>query len=105
MGWCDDITTVLRCAVYHQGVLGIGRYVDACIAHLFSCCLMRVVASDMSSSTGFPNAAGLYSRASHLADNTATAVTRMQHAGFIIMGITNTSELCMWIESNNTVYG
>lgn len=26
-------------------------------------------------------------------------------AGFIILGVTNTSELCMWWESNNPVYG
>ncbi len=26
-------------------------------------------------------------------------------AGFVIVGVTNTSELCMWWESNNKVYG
>ena len=29
----------------------------------------------------------------------------MKSAGCILVGVTNVSELCMWMESNNTVYG
>jgi fatty acid amide hydrolase 2 len=33
------------------------------------------------------------------------AVGRLRAAGAIPLGVTNTSELCMWMESNNRVYG
>ena len=33
----------------------------------------------------------------------ATVVRRMRAAGFIALGVTNTSELCMWFESDNPV--
>src|SRR5919112_311113 len=35
----------------------------------------------------------------------ALAVQRLIDAGFIPLGVTNTSEMTMWIESNNRVYG
>ena len=55
--------------------------------------------------TGMPNTAGLVSRRGALATGDATAVRRLRDAGAIAMGVTNTSELCMWMESNNGVYG
>lgn len=55
--------------------------------------------------TGMPNTAGLASRVGQLAVSDATAVARMRAAGAIPLGVTNTSELCMWMESNNRVYG
>ncbi len=55
--------------------------------------------------TGMPNAAGLVSRRDVIADSDATAVKRVRAAGAIPLGVTNTSELCMWMESNNYLYG
>lgn len=55
--------------------------------------------------TGMPNTAGLVSRAGHLATRDATAVARLRAAGAIPLGVTNVSELCMWMESHNKVYG
>jgi fatty acid amide hydrolase 2 len=55
--------------------------------------------------TGMPNTAGLMARAGQPASEDATAVRRLREAGAIPMGVTNTSELCMWMESNNEVYG
>ena len=55
--------------------------------------------------TGMPNSAGLYSRRERRAEQDATAVARYRAAGAIPLGVTNTSELCMWMESNNFVYG
>jgi fatty acid amide hydrolase 2 len=52
-----------------------------------------------------PNCAGLVSRAAHRSTSDATAVARLRRAGAIPLGVTNTSELCMWIESDNKVYG
>ncbi len=55
--------------------------------------------------TGMPQSAGLVARASHRAREDAVAVARLRAAGFIPLGVTNVSELCMWMESNNRVYG
>jgi fatty acid amide hydrolase 2 len=55
--------------------------------------------------TGMPNAPGLVSRRHLIAERDATAVARLRAAGAIPPGVTNTSELCMWMESNNHVYG
>jgi fatty acid amide hydrolase 2 len=55
--------------------------------------------------TGMPNAAGLVSRKDHRAEHDAPAVARLRAAGAIPIGVTNTSELTMWIESNNRLYG
>ncbi len=54
---------------------------------------------------GMPNTSGLVSRRGITSKSDATAVKRMRAAGVIPLGVTNTSELCMWMESNNRVYG
>ena len=54
---------------------------------------------------GMPQSSGLFSRKDYRSDRNATAVSRYKKAGAIILGVTNTSELCMWMESNNKVYG
>jgi fatty acid amide hydrolase 2 len=55
--------------------------------------------------TGMPNSSGLWSRRDVIAAEDATAVARLRAAGAIPLGVTNVSELCMWMESINTVYG
>ncbi|MFT6629665.1 MAG: fatty acid amide hydrolase 2, partial [Flavobacteriales bacterium] len=55
--------------------------------------------------TGMPQCAGLESLAHRRATTDATAVRRLRQAGAIPLGVTNLSELCMWMESNNRVYG
>lgn len=52
-----------------------------------------------------PNAAGLISRANVISSVDAPAVGLLRRAGAIPIGVTNTSELCMWLESNNHLYG
>jgi fatty acid amide hydrolase 2 len=54
---------------------------------------------------GMPNSTGLVARAEIRASETAPAAQRLIDAGAIPLGVTNTSELCMWIESNNRLYG
>ncbi|HYV15829.1 MAG TPA: amidase [Conexibacter sp.] len=54
---------------------------------------------------GMPNCTGLVARAGLRSTETAPAAQRLIDAGAIPLGVTNTSELCMWIESDNRVYG
>jgi fatty acid amide hydrolase 2 len=54
---------------------------------------------------GMPNCAGLAARRTLRSREDATAVARLRRAGAIPLGVTNVSELCMWMESSNTVYG
>jgi fatty acid amide hydrolase 2 len=54
---------------------------------------------------GLPNTAGSLDRKDVIAEDPATAVGRLEAAGAIVLGVTNTSELTMWIESDNRVWG
>ena len=54
---------------------------------------------------GLPNCAGLLARRELRAAETAPVARRLIDAGAIPLGLTNTSEVCLWIESNNPVYG
>lgn len=54
---------------------------------------------------GMPHSAGLVARRDVIAEQDATAAARLRAAGAIPLGVTNVSELCMWMESDNKVYG
>ncbi|KAM9325913.1 fatty-acid amide hydrolase 2 [Gastrophryne carolinensis] len=54
---------------------------------------------------GMPQSSGLVSRQSLRSTTDATVVARLKRAGAIPLGVTNCSELCMWYESSNNVYG
>ena len=54
---------------------------------------------------GMPNSSGLVSRRHLRSTHDAPTVARLRAAGAIPLGVTNTSELCMWMESSNKVYG
>lgn len=54
---------------------------------------------------GMPNASGLLARKDIISEKDAVTVERIRKSGAIPMGVTNTSELCMWMESFNKVYG
>src|SRR5579862_7841203 len=53
--------------------------------------------------TGMPHTSGLWSRRDVVAKEDAVAVARLREAGAIPLGVTNLSELCMWMESQNKV--
>lgn len=57
--------------------------------------------------SGMPQTAGFVPRSmTHAAvEKDATVVERLRKAGFVILGVTNTSELCFWSECNNHLYG
>jgi fatty acid amide hydrolase 2 len=54
---------------------------------------------------GMPFTSGLVARKGPPAEQDAVGVARLRAAGAIPLGVTNVSELCMWMESNNRVYG
>ncbi len=54
---------------------------------------------------GMPQTAGSVARKDVVAERSATAVQRLVDAGAIPLGVTNTSELTLWIESENRVWG
>ncbi len=54
---------------------------------------------------GMPNSTGLVARAAVRSEVSAPAAQRLVDAGAIPLGVTNTSELCMWIEADNRLYG
>lgn len=54
---------------------------------------------------GLKHTAGLHHRKDITAPQDADVVKSMKRAGAIPLGVTNVSELCMWWESVNTVYG
>jgi fatty acid amide hydrolase 2 len=54
---------------------------------------------------GMPNAAGLIARRDVRSERSAPSVERLTEAGAIPIGVTNTSELTLWIESANRLYG
>jgi fatty acid amide hydrolase 2 len=54
---------------------------------------------------GMPNCAGLHHRHELRAEANSTVVARIVAAGAIPLGVTNVSELTLWIESTNRVYG
>jgi fatty acid amide hydrolase 2 len=54
---------------------------------------------------GLPSCAGVVARAEHRCERTATAVSRLFDAGAICLGLTNLSELTLWVETENRVYG
>uniref|UniRef100_UPI003AAC5080 fatty-acid amide hydrolase 2-B n=1 Tax=Centroberyx gerrardi TaxID=166262 RepID=UPI003AAC5080 len=54
---------------------------------------------------GMPHSTGVISRRRVLATVDAPPVALLKRAGAIPLGVTNTSELCMWSESHNHLYG
>ena len=54
---------------------------------------------------GHPHTGGVVARAEHRAEATAPAAQRLLDAGAIPLGLTNVSELTLWVESENRLYG
>ena len=54
---------------------------------------------------GMPNCSGLVARQDFVAHEDAVVVRRLRQAGAIPIAVSNCSELCMWWESANRVYG
>jgi fatty acid amide hydrolase 2 len=54
---------------------------------------------------GMPSCAGVVARREHRCSGNAPSAGRLLDAGAILLGLTNVSELTMWVETENRVYG
>eukprot|EP00475_Leptophrys_vorax_P009400 TRINITY_DN16245_c0_g1_i1.p1 TRINITY_DN16245_c0_g1~~TRINITY_DN16245_c0_g1_i1.p1 ORF type:complete len:457 (+),score=111.81 TRINITY_DN16245_c0_g1_i1:111-1481(+) len=54
---------------------------------------------------GMPLSTGLISRRHVIATRNSPVIQRAMDSGMILLGVTNTSELCLWMESHNELYG
>ncbi|MDN7743898.1 amidase [Burkholderia multivorans] len=54
---------------------------------------------------GLPHTAGSTLRLAHRAKSDATVVARIRAAGAVVIGLTNQSEMALWPEASNLVYG
>lgn len=52
-----------------------------------------------------PNTTGLVRRKGYRAPEDSDVVRNMREAGGILLGVTNTSELCFWMETRNNLNG
>ncbi|KAF4795339.1 Fatty-acid amide hydrolase 2 [Turdus rufiventris] len=78
---------------------------DDCLEEKFPLLGVPITVKEAFSLYGMPNTSGLVNRRNVTATSDATVVSRLKQAGAIPLGVTNCSELCMWYESSNRVYG
>ncbi|XP_063026270.1 fatty-acid amide hydrolase 2 isoform X2 [Melospiza melodia melodia] len=78
---------------------------DDCLEEKFPLLGVPITVKEAFSLYGMPNTSGLVNRRNVIATSDATVVARLKQAGAIPLGVTNCSELCMWYESSNRVYG
>eukprot|EP00758_Cryptobia_borreli_P005937 Tbor_TRINITY_DN5016_c0_g2::TRINITY_DN5016_c0_g2_i2::g.14346::m.14346/K19176/FAAH2; fatty acid amide hydrolase 2 len=64
------------------------------------CCVKECMFVD-----GMPCASGMAKRMNYISECNSPVVQNVRDSGAIVLGVTNTSELCMWMESSNQVYG
>ena len=54
---------------------------------------------------GMPHTSGVAAREGVVASADAPVVAGLKDAGFVVLGVTNVSEACMWWEAHNGLYG
>jgi fatty acid amide hydrolase 2 len=67
--------------------------------------VVECVVSNAMFSAGLPNTSGSVRRRGVRSEHDADVIALMRKAGAIPLALTNISELCMWYESTNFVYG
>ena len=73
---------------------------DLPVLHGVPCTIKEAIALE-----GMPFTSGVVARRGQVAAETAPTAARLLAAGAIPLGTTNVSELTMWVESDNRVYG
>ena len=115
---CRDVNSTLNCVVdqrFEEALREAGD-VDlrlAALSEAEKCQLFRekpflgipFTTKDWFSVRGLSWSSGLLARKDVKGETDAPVVAAMKEAGGIMLAVTNVSELCMWMESNNKVYG
>ena len=73
---------------------------EAGVLHGVPCTIKEVIGV-----RGMPNTGANVPRKDAVARRDATVVRRLRKAGAIVLGVTNLSELGLWIETTNVIYG
>ncbi|CAG7815292.1 unnamed protein product [Allacma fusca] len=82
-----------------------GEYTEAELEEKYPLLGVPFTIKDSYCVEGLKHTAGHYKRKDYTAPEDATVVTMLKAVGAIPLGVTNVSELCMWWEAVNTVYG
>ena len=64
-----------------------------------------IIIKECFSVDGKPFTGGVASRRGVIGDHDCAAVRRLRECGLVVLGLANTSEGCMWFESDNPIYG
>ena len=116
--YCRDVNPILNCVVDQrfEEALSEAEDVDLSLSSLSEeqkSQLFRAkpflgipfTTKDWFSVRGLSWSSGLLARKGVKGCEDAPVVAAMKRAGGIMLAVTNVSELCMWMESNNKVYG
>lgn len=94
--------------VEREAALGIARQADAAVAagdQVGPLHGLPMTVKDNLDTAGIVSTGGTAGRSDFVPDHDATAVARVKAAGAIVIGKTNTPELTLAFETDNTVYG
>ncbi|XP_053554903.1 fatty-acid amide hydrolase 2 [Bombina bombina] len=102
---CDRFEDALREAKSVDDLVSSGSENEATIREKFPFLGVPFTVKEAFALQGMPNSSGLICRSQLRSSTDAVVVARLKSAGGIPLGVTNCSELCMWYESSNNVYG
>ncbi|XP_073495751.1 fatty-acid amide hydrolase 2 isoform X2 [Phyllobates terribilis] len=102
---CDRFDEALREARAVDELVSSGTQDRATLKQNFPLLGVPVSVKEAFALQGMPQSSGLISRRSFRSEHDAAVVSRLKRAGAIPLGVTNCSELCMWYESSNNIYG
>lgn len=101
----ERFTDALKDAQAADDLIGSGKFTQEELAVQKPFLGVPITTKDCIKVKGLLNTSGLWWRKDIRGDDDAPAIKNMREAGAIPMGVTNTSEICMWWESSNCVHG
>ena len=85
----------------HRSFVGVWGHIPFCHPFTGYCVLSFYLICFQ----GLPNTSGLLVRRNVISEKDADVIGIMRRSGAIPLALTNVSELCMWYESSNLIYG
>ncbi|XP_075068996.1 fatty-acid amide hydrolase 2 [Mixophyes fleayi] len=102
---CDRFDDALQEAHAVDDLVSSGTEDEATLKKKYPLLGVPLTVKEAFALQGMPQSSGLLSRRSLRSETDAAVVLQLKKAGAIPLGVTNCSELCMWYESSNKVYG